>query len=67
MLGIAFGVGYARQRWPVALGLSVLIWIIATTGGRQVFVQEVLGDAFDSQAEHFLLCFHWLLSSTVEH
>jgi hypothetical protein len=28
--------------------------MIATTGGRQVFVKEVLGDAFDSQAEHFL-------------
>jgi len=28
--------------------------VIATTGGRQVFVKEVLGDAFDSQAEHFL-------------
>jgi hypothetical protein len=39
---------------PVALVLSVLIWIIATTGGRQIFVKEVLGDAFDSQAEHFL-------------
>ncbi len=38
----------------MALVLSVLIWIIATTGGRQVFVKEVLGDAFDSQAEHFL-------------
>jgi len=38
----------------VVVGLSVLIWIIATTGGRQVFVKEVLGDAFDSQAEHFL-------------
>lgn len=34
--------------------LSVLIWIVATTGGRQVFVKEVLGEAFDSQAEHFL-------------
>ena len=39
---------------PVALVLSALIWIIATTGGRQIFVKEVLGDAFDSQAEHFL-------------
>ena len=34
--------------------LSILIWVIATTGGRQLFVKEVLGDAFDSQAEHFL-------------
>ena len=39
---------------PVALVLSALIWIIATAGGRQIFVKEVLGDAFDSQAEHFL-------------
>jgi hypothetical protein len=39
---------------PLTLALSVLIWIIATTGGRQVFVKEVLGDAYDSQAEHFL-------------
>ena len=38
----------------MALALSVLIWIIATTGGRQIFIKEVLGDAFDSQAEHFL-------------
>jgi len=38
----------------VALVLSALIWIIATAGGRQIFVKEVLGDAFDSQAEHFL-------------
>ncbi|PYJ69229.1 MAG: hypothetical protein DME75_11435 [Verrucomicrobia bacterium] len=34
--------------------MSVLLWIIATSGGRQVFVKEVLGEAFDSQAEHFL-------------
>ena len=33
--------------------LSALIWVIATSGGN-LFVKEVLGDAFDSQAEHFL-------------
>lgn len=38
----------------MALALSAFIWIIVTTGGRQVFVKEVLGDAFDSQADHFL-------------
>lgn len=38
----------------MTLALSVLIWIIATTGGRDIFVKEVLGEAFDSQAEHFL-------------
>jgi hypothetical protein len=39
---------------PFTIAMSVLLWIIATTGGRQVFVKEVLGDAYDSQAEHFL-------------
>ncbi len=39
---------------PVILVLGVLFWIVATTGGRQVFVKEVLGEAYDSQAEHFL-------------
>jgi hypothetical protein len=39
---------------PVLAVLSVLLWFYTTTGGRQVFVQEVLGGAYDSQAEHFL-------------
>ena len=39
---------------PVALLLYVLLWIIATSGGRDIFVKEILGDAYDSQAEHFL-------------
>jgi hypothetical protein len=34
--------------------LSVLLWVFTTTGGRQIFVNEVLGGAYDSQAEHFL-------------
>jgi hypothetical protein len=34
--------------------LSVFLWVFTTTGGRQVFVKEVLGGAYDSQAEHFL-------------
>jgi len=34
--------------------LSVLLWVFATTGGRQIFVKEVLSGAYDSQAEHFL-------------
>jgi len=34
--------------------LSALLWVFVTTGGRQIFVKEVLGDAYDSQAEHFL-------------
>ncbi|MFZ0916193.1 MAG: hypothetical protein WAN04_04800 [Candidatus Udaeobacter sp.] len=28
--------------------------MFTTTGGRQIFVKEVLGGAYDSQAEHFL-------------
>ena len=32
----------------------MLLWVFATTGGRQIFVKEVLGGAYDSQAEHFL-------------
>jgi hypothetical protein len=39
---------------PVALVLGVLLWIFTMTGGRQIFVREVLGEAYDSQAEHFL-------------
>jgi hypothetical protein len=39
---------------PAVLVLGVLLWIIATTGGGQIFVKEVLGEAYDSQAEHFL-------------
>jgi hypothetical protein len=34
--------------------LSALLWVFVTTGGRQIFVKEVLGGAYDSQAEHFL-------------
>jgi len=34
--------------------LTVLLWFYTTTGGRQIFVNEVLGSAYDSQAEHFL-------------
>jgi hypothetical protein len=39
---------------PLLLVVSVLLWCYTTTGGRQVFVKEVLGGAYDSQAEHFL-------------
>src|SRR5437763_8478214 len=45
--------GVPRLR-PLFLLLSVLLWVFSTTGGRQVFVKEVLGGAYDSQAEHFL-------------
>jgi hypothetical protein len=39
---------------PLLVVLSVLLWFYTTTGGRQVFVKEVLGGAYDSQAEYFL-------------
>src|SRR2546421_567550 len=39
---------------PLTLTLSALMWVIATTGGNQIFVKEWLGEAYDSQAEHFL-------------
>ena len=39
---------------PLLLLLSIVLWVFTTTGGRQVFVKEVLGHAYDSQAEHFL-------------
>ena len=38
----------------MTLALSVVLWIVATSGGTHLFVKEVLGDAFDSQAQHFL-------------
>jgi hypothetical protein len=39
---------------PLLLLLSAFLWFYSTTGGGQVFVKEVLGGAYDSQAEHFL-------------
>src|SRR5438876_531165 len=44
----------APRLLPLTVALSVLLWIVVTTGGRQIFVKEVLGEAYDSQAEHFL-------------
>src|SRR2546429_6732283 len=46
--------GASPRFLPLVLVLSVLLWCYTTTGGRQVFVKEVLGGAYDSQAEHFL-------------
>ena len=40
--------------WPLTVALTVLIWVIATSGGNHLMVKEWLGDAYDSQAEHFL-------------
>src|SRR5437899_10434062 len=48
------GSGGTPKLLPLTLALSVLIWIIATSGGNHVLVREWLGDAYDSQAEHFL-------------
>jgi len=39
---------------PATLVLGVLLWIFTTTGGQQIFVKEVLSEAYDSQAQHFL-------------
>lgn len=46
--------GRAPNLLPTFLLLGALLWIFTMTGGRQVFVAEVLGKAYDSQAEHFL-------------
>jgi hypothetical protein len=39
---------------PATLVLGMLLWIFTTTGGQQIFVKEILSEAYDSQAEHFL-------------
>src|SRR6266496_642099 len=46
--------GSGPRLLPITLLLSGLLWLFTTTGGRQIFVKEVLGGAYDSQAEHFL-------------
>ena len=44
----------APRLLPLALILGVLLWIFTTTGGRQIFVNEMLSEAYDSHAEHLL-------------
>src|SRR5215471_18568521 len=44
----------APRLLPLTLLVSALLWVFTTTGGRQTLVKEILGDAYDSQAEHFL-------------
>jgi hypothetical protein len=44
----------APQLWPLAIVLGVLLWIFTMTGGNQIFVNEMLSEAYDSQAEHLL-------------
>ena len=39
---------------PIVFVLGAVLWVIATTGGHQLFINEVLGDAYDSQADHLL-------------
>ena len=39
---------------PVTLALTVVFWLFTMAGGGDIFVKEVLGGAYDSQAEHFL-------------
>ncbi|HEY3660405.1 MAG TPA: hypothetical protein VGK91_04185 [Candidatus Udaeobacter sp.] len=39
---------------PVTLVLTAILWFFTMTGGGDIFVKEVLGGAYDSQAEHFL-------------
>src|SRR2546429_2544213 len=46
--------GSGPRLLPVTLLVSGLLWLFTTTGGRQIFVKEVLGGAYDSQAQHFL-------------
>src|SRR5438045_676114 len=46
--------GSGPRLLPLTLLLSGLLWLFTTTGGGQIFVKEVLGGAYDSQAEHFL-------------
>ncbi|HEU5313151.1 MAG TPA: hypothetical protein VFU08_04935 [Candidatus Udaeobacter sp.] len=44
----------SSPRLLLTIALSLLIWVIATSGGTHVLVKEWLGEAYDSQAEHFL-------------
>jgi hypothetical protein len=43
-----------RPHWPTLTILAVALWLFTTTGGSEVFVNDMLGEAYDSQAEHFL-------------
>jgi hypothetical protein len=44
----------APQLLPLSFALVVLLWVFTTGAGHHNFVKEALGDAYDSQAEHFL-------------
>ncbi len=40
--------------WPFALLLGLALWIFTTTGGTQIFINEMLSEAYDSHGEHLL-------------
>ncbi len=44
----------APRLFPLTVAMGVLVWIIATSDRNHVLVKEWLGEAYDSQAEHFL-------------
>jgi hypothetical protein len=44
----------APKLLPVAVVLGALLWIFTMTGGRDIFVNEMLSEAYDSHAEHLL-------------
>jgi hypothetical protein len=39
---------------PAVVVLGLILWMFTTTGGQQILVNEILSQAYDSQAEHFL-------------
>lgn len=44
----------APKLLPGAAVLGVFLWIFTMTGGRDIFVNEMLSEAYDSHAEHLL-------------
>jgi hypothetical protein len=44
----------APRLLPLTLILGALFWLFTTTGGRHIFVNDMLGEAFDSQGENLL-------------
>jgi hypothetical protein len=44
----------APRLLPLTLILGALLWLFTTTGGRHVFVSDMLGEAYDSQGENLL-------------
>src|SRR3954469_15544457 len=44
----------AANLLPGFLVVGMLLWIFTTTGGQQIFVNEILSEPYDSHAEHLL-------------